>query len=85
MNAQTNTNTNTYTSLGSNLRKGAILPFALRAPRSVAAVRAIAGVFLIVLGAVFCGMGYWWGLVLFVAAAANLELARRLVITSRAR
>ncbi|WP_300612182.1 hypothetical protein [Trebonia sp.] len=83
MNAQTNTST--CTSLGSNLRQGAIFPFALRAPRSVAAVRAIAGVFLIVLGAVFCGVGSWWGLALFVAAAANLELARRLVITSRAR
>lgn len=71
-------------SFRTNITKGAIFSFALRVPRTVAAVRAAVTVWLIALGAFFIAHGYPWGALLFIAAAVHLALAFRLVQTSRA-
>ncbi len=35
----------------------------------IAGVRAVVALWLLVLGIIFCAYGYWWGVLLFVAAA----------------
>lgn len=63
----------------SYLVKGAISPVGIHVPRTVAAVRVAAALFLIVFGAVLCAYGYPEGVVLFAAAALNLVFAYLLV------
>jgi len=58
--------------------------FEYRHPGRWAAVRGIAAVWLVFLGSLLCGNGYWWGSLLFVAAL-HLALAYRLLATSGSR
>jgi len=36
--------------------------------KGIAAIRVLVALWLIILGAILCGYGYWWGASLFVAA-----------------
>jgi hypothetical protein len=49
--------------------------FGWRHVKGVAAVRAVAALWLLALGAIFCAYGYWWGALLFVAAVLDGWLA----------
>jgi hypothetical protein len=53
--------------------------FAYRHPRSCASVEFVVGIWLVVLGAVLCGDGYWWGASLFVVAALPFWVAYQLL------
>jgi hypothetical protein len=43
--------------------------FAFRHSRFFASVQVVVGIWLVVLGAILCWGGYWWGVSLFVVAA----------------
>lgn len=43
--------------------------FGWRHVNGIATVRFLVAVWLVCLGAIYCGFGYWWGSLLFVAAA----------------
>ena len=46
-----------------------VISYEWRHVRVVAGVRAVAAVWLLFLGAILCAYGYWWGALLFAAAA----------------
>lgn len=48
-------------------------------PRVVARIRIGVGVWLLVLAAILCGSGYWWGVLLAAPAALHFYLAYRLL------
>ena len=50
-----------------------------RHPRLIARVRIGVGVWLLVLAAILCGYGYWWGVLLLAPAALHFYLAYRLL------
>jgi hypothetical protein len=52
---------------------------ALRHPRVKARIRIGVGVWLLVLAAIACGKGYWWGVLLVAPATLHLYLAYRLL------
>lgn len=39
--------------------------------KGIAAIRALAGLWLVFLGAILCAYGYWWGAFLFVVAGLD--------------
>jgi hypothetical protein len=49
--------------------------FGWRHVKGVAVIRSLVAVWLVILGAIFCASGSWWGPLLFVAAALNASLA----------
>jgi hypothetical protein len=57
--------------------------FAFRHPRFFAAAETVVGIWLIVLAAILCSGGYWWGLSLFVLAALVLWIAYTLQTSAR--
>jgi hypothetical protein len=46
-----------------------------RYPRFLAGVRVTAGIWVIVVGAILCGAGYWWGALLMVIGALTIVVA----------
>jgi hypothetical protein len=48
-----------------------------RHPRLVVRVRVAVGIWLLVLGAILVGKGYWWGVLMVVPAALHFYLAYR--------
>jgi hypothetical protein len=50
--------------------------FGYRHPRTIGTVEVVVGVWLVVLAAILCGTGYWWGASLFVLAALPFWIAR---------
>ena len=59
-------------------------PFQLRHPEAWAAVRAILVVWFVTLGSILCSHGYEWGALAYLAAAKEMALGYRLLMTSRA-
>jgi hypothetical protein len=53
--------------------------FAYRHPRACASVDSVVGIWLVVLGAILCGFGYWWGASLFVVAVLPFWIAYQLL------
>jgi hypothetical protein len=61
------------------LRQMKRLPsYAYRHPRLIARVRVGIGIWLLVLGAILYGSGYWWGVLMVAPAALHFYLAYRL-------
>jgi hypothetical protein len=52
-------------------------------PRQWIGVRAGSGIWLVVLTAIWCGHGYWWGVLLLAPAGLLFYLAYRLGTPSR--
>ena len=48
-------------------------------PRTIGATQVLVGVWLVVLGAILCWGGYWWGASLFVVAALPFWVAYQLL------
>jgi hypothetical protein len=46
-----------------------------RHPRVLASMRAVAGAVVILLGAILCGAGFWWGALLMALGALAIVLA----------
>jgi hypothetical protein len=69
----------------SYLAKGAISPVGIIAPRTVATVRVVASVFLVVFGALLCANGLPEGALLFAGAAVNMVFAYLLVTRRKVR
>jgi hypothetical protein len=53
--------------------------FAYRHPRFFASVEFVVGIWLVVLGALLCWGGYWWGVSLFVVAVLPFWVAYQLL------
>ena len=53
--------------------------FAYRHPRTFASVEFVVGIWLVVLGAILCSGGYWWGASLFAVAALVFWVAYQLL------
>jgi hypothetical protein len=53
-------------------------PWERRHPRLVIRVRVAIGIWLLVLGAILGGKGYWWGVLMVAPAALHFYLAYRL-------
>jgi hypothetical protein len=56
--------------------------FGYRHPRTIGATQVVVGVWLVVLGAILCWGGYWWGVSLFVMAALLFWIARDILQSS---
>jgi hypothetical protein len=53
--------------------------FAYRHPRACASVEFVVGIWLIIIGAILCAYGYWWGAALFVVTALPFWVAYQLL------
>ncbi len=53
--------------------------FAYRHPRTFASLESVVGIWLVVLAAILCSGGYWWGVALFVVAALPFWVAYHLL------
>ncbi len=54
-----------------------------RHPRRVARIRVTVGVWLVIVAAILCADGYWWGALVLVPAALHFFLAYRALQRSR--
>jgi hypothetical protein len=53
--------------------------FAYRHPRACASVEFVVGIWLIIIGAILCAYGYWWGAALFAVTALPFWVAYQLL------
>ena len=61
-----------------------VRPFAYRHPRAWGTTALIAGVWVVVLGAILCTAGLWWGAAVIAAGALELWVAYRLLRVAQA-
>ena len=54
-----------------------LLPAAFRHPHAWGGALLASGLWLFILGAILCGVGYWWGGLLIVTPPAGLAAGRR--------